>query len=167
MKKLSVEQQIAALRPTMRFAAQMHNWFLAIAASGVIASILFWNPIPLMFSIFFAVVGFSERRAGPNIVAAISAYDSETPSFGEVSVAITCWDTDNHYHATLREQGHPDWKYEFVPQGWHPASGTCPARIWRTGVERKPVLAVVEEGIMIPRYDPKTAMEKAGDSDSA
>jgi hypothetical protein len=167
MKKLSVEQQIALLRPTMGFAAQMHKWFLAGAALGVIASVIFWNPIPLIVSIFVAIVGFSEKRAGPNIVIAISAYDSETPSLGEVSITITCWDTDNHYHATLREQGHSDWQYEFVPQGWQPTTGTCPARIWRAGVKRRPVLAVVEEGIMIPRYDPKPVLEQAGNSTSA
>ena len=105
MKRRSVEQQIAALRPTLGFAAQMHKWFLAVAALGVGVSAIFWNPFPLIFSIFFAVVGFSEKRAGPNIVLAISAYDAKAPSFGEVSITITCWDSDNHYHATLREPG--------------------------------------------------------------
>jgi hypothetical protein len=156
MTTLSVERQIAALRPAIGFAAHMHKWFLVGAALGVISAIVFWHPVPLMIAAFLAIVGFSEQRAGPNIVAAISAYDSGTPTPGEVTVTITCWDTDNHYHATLHEQGHPDWEYEFVPQGWQPAARSYPADIWRRGSKEQPVLAVVEEGIMIPRYDPKS-----------
>jgi hypothetical protein len=159
MKRLSVEQQIDNLRPTVGFAAQMHKWLLLGAALGVIASLLIWNPIPLMFSVFLAVVGFSEKRAGPNIVAAISAYDSEAPAPGNASITITCWDMDNHYHVRLHEEGHPDWTYEFVPQGWQPAAGSHAAKVWRSGLEGKPVLSVVKEGVMIPRYDPKTVSE--------
>ena len=155
MTTLSVEQQIAMLRPDVGFAAHMHKWLLAGAAVGVIAAVLFWHPVPLMIAAFLGVVGFSEQRAGPNIVLAIAAYDSGTPTNGEISIAITCWDTDSHYHATVREQGHPDWKYEFIPQGWQPARRRYPAQIWRADSEKQPILAVVEEGILIPRYDPK------------
>ena len=154
MATLSVEQQIATLRPTVGFAAHMHKWLLAGAAIGVIAAVVFWHPVPLMIAAFLGVIGFSEQRAGPNIVSAIAAYDSGSPTNGEISIAITCWDTDNHYHATVREQGHPDWEYEFVPQGWQPVSRSYPAQIWRVGSQNQPVLAVVEEGILIPRYDP-------------
>lgn len=155
MKTLSVEQQIDCLRPTIGFAGQMQKWFLLGAALGVIASLLFWNPIPLMFSVFLVVVGVSEKRAGPNIVAAISAYDSESPSLGNASITITCWDMDSHYHVKLHQEGHPDWTYEFIPQGWQPAAGIYAAKVWRTDLENKPVLSVVEEGIMVPRHDPK------------
>jgi hypothetical protein len=155
MKKLSIEEQIAGLRTTLGFAAQLHNWFLFAAILGVIVSLLISNPIPFMFSIFFTVVGLAERRAGPNIVEAIEAYDSEAiPSEGIASITITCWDTDNHYHVNLYEEGNPNWKYEFVPQGWQPVEGSYATNIWRTGLDNKPVLATVEEGIMIPRYDP-------------
>ncbi len=155
MKTLSVEEQIARFRPGMGFAAHMHRWFLAGATVGVIAAAVLWNPIPLMIAAFLGIVGFSEKRAGPNIAAAITAYDLDTPTIGEVSIAITCWDSDNHYHATVREQGRPDWEYEFMPQGWQPVEGCFPAKIWRTDAEGRPALAVVEEGILIPRYNPK------------
>jgi len=161
MATASIEQQIAALRPTVGFAAQMHKWFLLGAAAGVVAAIAFWHPVPLMISFFLAAVGFSEQRAGPNIVAAIHAYDCDTPTLGEVSVSITCWSDDNHYHATVHEQGHPDWKYEFVPQSWQPVSRCYPAKIWRSQSRKQPVLAVVEDGILIPRYEPKP-VEVAG-----
>jgi hypothetical protein len=151
----SVEQQIAALRPTIGFAAHMQKWFLGSAALGIIAAIIFWHPVPLMIATFLAIVGFSEQQAGPHIVAAIAAYDSDTPTDGTVSIVITCWDTDNHYQATVREPGHPDWEYEFVPQGWQPLTRNYPAKIWRTSSNGQPVLAMVEEGILIPRYDPK------------
>ena len=155
MRTRTVEEQLAALTASIGFAAHIHRWLLTGAAIGVIAAVVFWHPVPLMIAAFLGIVGFSEQQAGPNIVAAMAAYDSGTPSCGEVSIAITCWDTDNHYHATVREQGHSDWEYEFIPQGWQPASCSYPARIWRTGTEGKPILAVVEEGILIPRYAPK------------
>ena len=155
MRELSVEDQISRFRPTMMFAPHMHRWFLAGAATGVIAGVVFWHPVPLMITAFLGIVGLTEQRAGPNIVSAIVAYDSGTATNGEVSVAITSWDTDNTYHATVREAGHSDWEYEFIPQGWQPASRSYPARIWRNGFDGRPVLAVVEEGILIPRYDPK------------
>ena len=150
-----VERQIAALRPTLRFAENMHRWSLLGAAMGVVAAVVFWHPVPLMVSAFLAIVGYSEQRAGPNVVAAIRAYDLGTPTHGEVSVSISCWDTDDHYHATVREQGHPDWEYEFVPQRWQPVAGRYPAKVWRSGNNQRPVLAAVEDGILIPRYDPK------------
>ena len=155
MATLSVERQIAILRTTIGFAAHMHNWLLVGAALGVIVAAILWHPVPLMIAAFLGVVGFSEQRAGPNIVAAIAAYDTGNPTNGEVFIALTSWDTDNHYHATVRELGHPDWKYEFVPQGWQPASRSYPAQIWRGRSEAQPILAVVEEGVLIPRYDPK------------
>jgi len=133
----------------------MHKWLIGSAAIGLIAALVFWHPVPLMIAAFLAIVGFSEQRAGPNIVAAITAYDSATPTYGDVSVAITSWDTDDHYHATVREQGHSDWEYEFVPQGWRPTARSYAAKIWRQGTEGMPILAVVDVGILIPRYEPK------------
>jgi hypothetical protein len=120
-----------------------------------------------MIAAFLGIVGLSEQRAGPNIVSAIVAYDSGTATNGEVSVAITSWDTDNTYHATVREAFHSDWEYEFIPQGWQPASRSYPARIWRNGFEGRPVLAVVEEGILIPRYDPKSVDSRNGQTSHA
>ena len=164
MKPRTPEQQIAALRPGIRFAAHFHRWLLAGAATGAIAAAVFWNPIPLMFSIFLAVVGLSEQRAGPNIVAAIAAYDvCRTPTCGDVTVAITRWDMDDHYHATVSEPGHPDWTYEFVPQGWRPAARTFPAiNLAQRDIDQQPVLAIVAEGIMIPRDTPKAGLKNQG-----
>jgi hypothetical protein len=154
MNERTVEEQIAAFRPTLQVASRLHLWLLAGAAVGVTAAVVFRNQIPLLVAIFLAIVGVAERRAGPNIVSALAAYDTGVPSVGEVCISITRWDTDNHYHATVREDGHVAWRYEFIPQGWHPTPGPYPARIWRTGVEGLPVLAIVDEGILIPRYKP-------------
>lgn len=164
MKARSVDAQIAALRPGLGFAAHVHNWLLAGAAIGVIAAVFFWHPVPLMIAAFLGVVGLSERKAGPNLVAAVAAYDSGTPAIGEVSVAITCWSDSDHYHATVHGQGGPDWEYEFMPQGWRPAAGRYPARIWRAAADGEPILAVVEEGILIPRYPPRP---RSGSVDAA
>ena len=140
----------------MTFAPHMHKWLLAGAATGVIAAVALWHPVPLMIAAFLGIVGLAEQRAGPNIVSAMVAYDSGTATDGDVSVAITSWDTGNTYHATVREAGHSDWKYEFIPQGWRPVSRSYPARIWRNDFDGRPVLAIVEKRILIPRYDPKS-----------
>ena len=144
----------------MKFAAHMHWWLMVGAALCAIAAINFWNPIPLMFSFFLAIVGISEQRAGPNIVKAISAFDCGTPSHGEVTIYTTLWDTGVCYHAIVREPLCGECEYEFMPQGWQPAARTYPARIWRDSGTKWPVLTVVDEGILIPRYDPKPV--KAG-----
>ena len=157
MKTLSVEEQIAVFkRPSVfLFVAHLRQWFLGGAVLGVITAIIFWHPVPLMIASFLGLIGLAEKRAGHNIVAALAAYDHGTSRVGEVSITITCWDMDNHYHAIAHEQSCPDWQYEFIPQGWQPSSGTYPARIWRDETSGRPVLATVEGGILIPRYDPK------------
>jgi hypothetical protein len=156
MKTLSVEQQIDNLRPAVRsgFAPYFHHGLLAGATGLVILSILLWHPVPLMIAIFLGIVGIFERRAGPNIAAAINAYDTNSPTLGEVSITISRWDTDKHYHAVVREHGQPDWEYEFVPQGWEPAMGRYAVRIWRADIDGPPVLTAVESGILIPRDNP-------------
>jgi hypothetical protein len=157
MKKLPTEQQIDNLRPTVSsgLANNFHNWLLVCAFLLVMLSIYLWNPVPLMIAAFFGLVGLCERRAGPNIVAAIKAYDMNTPTIGEVAITISCWDTANHYHAVVREQNQPDWEYEFIPQGWEPVAETHVARIWRADNCGPSVLTAVEAGILIPRYNPK------------
>ena len=154
------DAQIALLRPSLRVAGRMRTAFLGIAAAGVILAWFLWNPIPLMFAAFFAAVGLADHRVGPNTVAALRAYDTGTPTTGALFVTITTWDMDQHYQARVREAGHPDWIYEFVPQGWTPEARSYPARIWRDAVNRAPVLAVVDAGIAIPRGVPQPATEE-------
>lgn len=159
MGKRSVEAQLATLRAAMkwRVGRNLHNWLMGTGALLAILSLATWSPIPLVCAVFFAIVGISERRAAPNLLNALAAYDTRPPSLGEVTITITRWDSDNHYHALVRERGHADWDYEFVPQGWSPATGSHAARIWRSEGTGAPALAVVDEGLLIPRYDPKPA----------
>lgn len=159
MRKRSVEAQIAMLRAAMqwRVGRNLHNWLIGAGAILAILSVATWSPIPLVCAAFFAIVGVSERRAAPNLLNALAAYDTQAPSMGEVSITITRWDSDDHYHALVREQGQADWDYEFIPQGWSPATGRHVARIWRSEGSGSPALAVVDEGLLIPRYDPKPA----------
>jgi len=163
MKSLSIEQQIDVLRPsvTSGIAAHFHHWFLAGAAIAGIAAVVLWHPVPLVIALFLGFVGLAEQKAGPNIVAALNAYDLGTPTPGKVSVTFTDWSDDCHYHVTVHEQGQVDWKYEFVPQGWQPAAQDYAARIWRIDPDGQPVLVTVEDGILIPRYVP-TRIEKTG-----
>jgi hypothetical protein len=160
----SIDEQLDALRPAVAigFAAHLHRWFQAGAVVGVVAAVVFWHPVPLMIAAFLGVIGLAERWAGPNIVAAIAAYDSGRPTLGEVSIAVTPGDSVDRCQATVREPGRLDWEYEFVPQGWRPSTGTLAARIWRDEATGRPVLAVVEDGILIPRDDPRQLPGIAG-----
>lgn len=45
MRKISVEEQISRLRPTMMFTPHLHKWFLAGAVTGVIAAVVFWHTV--------------------------------------------------------------------------------------------------------------------------
>jgi hypothetical protein len=152
---LSVEEQLNVLRPTIPFAARMHQWLLVGASGSALLAAILWNPAPLLIAAFLAVVALAERRAGPNLVAALRAYDTGAPEFGEVRITLSEGDSANHYHASVRGGAHPEWRYDFVPQGWQPAEGEHAARIWRAGPEGRPVLAVVEGGILIPRSLPR------------
>ena len=156
MTPCPVEDQLARLRPAVAsgLAVRFHLVLLAGAGIGVILAVVLWHPVPLMLAAFLGLVGFAEQRAGPNLAAAVAAYDTAAPVHGDVSVTITRWDTDNSYLATVCEPGQPTWQYEFIPQGWQPVAQTYPARIWRSGAGAPPVLAAVEEGILIPRGDP-------------
>ncbi len=149
------DQQINALRPSIGFARHLHYWLIGLAVVLLLLSIIFWHPVPLMFAIFFGVVWLSEQQAGPNIVAAIQAYDMSNPTSGEVTISIDTSGDSPSYHAWIHEPNHPEWTYEFIPQGWKPVAGTHTAQIWRNVGHLHPALAAVEGGILIPRYLPK------------
>jgi hypothetical protein len=158
MRSQTLDQQIDNLRPavTSGIAATFRYWLIGAAVALAILAAVLWHPIPLMIALFLGIIGIAEKHAGINIVAAIKAYDQYEPTYGQATIWITRWDTDDHYHARLQEAGQPDWEYEFIPQGWQPVEGISAAHIWRSGTSgSKPVLAATAEGIMIPRDTPK------------
>lgn len=150
---LTVEQQIDLLRPGVRIglARRLHVWMMALAAVLGLVGLVVWNPIPIMIGAFLGIVGFAERRAGPNLDAAVRAFDEDAPTRGHASITIVSGDLDDHYHVLLREESRPDSEYEFIPQGWRPVAGSYGAQIWRDRVTGVPVLATVEHGVLIPR----------------
>jgi hypothetical protein len=159
MKTLTVRQQIDLLRPALGFVRHVHKWFWMGAALGVVAAIVFWHPAPLFFSALLALVGFFEQKAGPALAAAIAAYDDGTPSNGQVAVTLVEGDSVNFYHAVVREPNHPDWEFAFFPQGWQPSTRIYHARLWRENRSGQPVLAAVDEGLLIPRDQPRLRAE--------
>lgn len=157
MNNRTVDEQLAILRnavasPVLR---QLHYWMVGTAVVLVIASAVLWNPVPLMIGAFIGLVGIGGRQTIPNILNALHAYESVPPATGTAAISITCWSDDNNYQVVLREAGQPDWGYEFIPQGWTPVEGTHAARIWRLSGHPAPALAAVDDGVLIPRYDPK------------
>lgn len=157
MKRLSPEAQLALLRKATRsgIGRHLHHWMVGIAVILLILSLILWHPIPLMIAAFLGIIGLVERRAVPNILNALHAYDSTDPSAGTVTITITRWDTEDHYHALLRQAGQPDWAYDFIPQGWQPVAGSQLAQIWRLDMDGPPALCAVSEGILIPRNAPQ------------
>lgn len=152
---VSVEQQIANLRPSVYsgLASNLNDYLIAGGVLLAVLSIVLWHPIPLMFAAFFILVALGSRESGMLLTSAIIAYDSEMPSFGQVTISISKESDSDTYCVLVSEQDRPVWKYEFLPQSWHPVSGSYPARVWRLQSEY-PVLTAIEEGILIPRYKP-------------
>lgn len=160
MKILSPEAQLSRLRTATenRITRKLHHWMIGSAIVLTIVSAILWHPVPLMIAAFLGVVGAAEQHAIPNILNALHAYDSVVPATGSVRVTITRWDSDDHYHAIVRQDGQAEWAYDFIPQGWLPIPGRHPARIWRLEVDAPPVLAAVADGILIPRNKPQKLM---------
>jgi hypothetical protein len=158
LRRLSVQEQIANLKRATRFSwgRNLHHWLVGIASGLLLLSLVIWHPIPLMLALFLGVIGIAERTAIPNVLNALEAYDTQPPSRGKVGITVSHWsDSSDHFHVVVSEPGHPDWTYEFIPQGWIPTLGSHPASIWRQGETGTPVLAIVDDGILIPRYPPQ------------
>lgn len=153
MKKLTIEEQIALLRPSVRIglARRLHWWLIGASLALIVVAVVSWHPVPLMIALFLGVVGVAERQAGPNLDRAVRAFDEGESSTGIASITIVSGDTVDHYHAILQEAGRPDSEFDFIPQGWEPVEGSFPARIWRAEDRGTPVLATVEGGTLIPR----------------
>ncbi len=157
MKTRTVDQQLAMLRPGLRFAAHLHHGMMGVALVGMLAALVFWHPVPLLLALFFGLVGISERTAGPNIVAALHAYDAETSMNGVVENSIHRRDGDDTFHARLSQPGNMDWTFQFIPQGWCPTAGIHEARAWRHAENGRPLLVTTKVGVLIPRYTPEPA----------
>jgi hypothetical protein len=157
MKILSPEAQLSMLRTATenRIARKLHHWMIGSAIVLLIVSAMLWHPVPLMIAAFLGVIGVAEQHAIPNILNALHAYDSVAPASGSVKLTITRWDSDDHYHAIVRQDGQAEWAYDFIPQGWSPVAGTHQARVWRLDKDAPPVLSVVDDGILIPRNKPQ------------
>jgi len=157
MKHLTPEAQMTLLRTTARagIGRHLHHWLVGMAVMLALLSLWLWHPVPLMIAVFLGIIGLVERRAVPNILNAVRAYDSTKPGTGTVRITITRWDSDDHYHAIVREAGQSDWAYDFVPQGWQPDEGTHSAQIWRLDSGGSPALSAVSAGMLIPRNAPQ------------
>jgi hypothetical protein len=146
MNPLTPEAQLALLRTATRsgIGRHLHHWMVAMALMLALLSLILWHPVPLMIAIFLGIIGLVEHRAVPNILNALHAYDNTQPDTGSVRITITRWDTDDHYHAIVRQAGQPDWAYDFIPQGWQPVAGSQPAQIWRLDNDGPPALTFMQ-----------------------
>lgn len=157
MRTMSVEQQVALLRRSMLSPLGRH----LIASLGILALLFLAlgyaldSPIPCMFAGFFGLVAVFEREAVPNIVAALRAWDGDSPVSGWVVITVVRGDEGDSYRVVVDEPGRMRWQYQFMPQGWKPVAGRFPARIWRPDGRDAPVMAAVDAGVLIPRYTPE------------
>lgn len=156
LKDLSVEEQIARFRPGLANAivARFHYWLLALAVLCAIAALLIRHPLPLLFTVFFCVAALSDRCAGRNIAAAVTAYDVGRPTPCEVVIELREWSDVVTCHAKIVQGEAVVWTFAFVPQGWHPHAGRYAGSVWSKGSNGAPVLATIDDGALIPRRDP-------------
>ncbi len=156
MRDLSVEEQIARFRRGLAngIIARFHYWLLAIAVLCAIAALLLWHPLPLLFTVFFCVVALSDRGAGRNIAAAVTAYDMGTPTPCEVVIELREWSDVVTCHARIVQGEAGAWTFVFVPQGWRPLAGRYAGKVWSKAKGGAPLIATVDGGVLIPRCDP-------------
>jgi hypothetical protein len=156
MNQCSLEQQIERLRPAVvsGLARHLHHGLLVLSAILAFLSMILWSPIPLMAAAFFALVGFAETQAGPNIEEAIRAYDSSQPTLGDVEIFVDSSGDGLRYVVNVCADELNFWQYEFIPQGWSPKPGAFSARIWKHEPSRRPVLCIAQGGLLIPRNKP-------------
>ena len=156
LRDLSVEEQIARFRRGLAngIIARFHYWLLAIAVLCAIAALLIRHPLPLLFTVFFCVVALSDRGAGRNIAAAVTAYDMGTPTPCEVVIELREWSDVVTCHAKIMQGEAVAWIFKFVPQGWRPLAGRYAGRVWSQDSRGAPLLATIDGGVLIPRRDP-------------
>jgi hypothetical protein len=156
MNQCTLEQQIERLRPAVvsGLARHLHHGLLVFSALLAFLSIVLWSPIPLMAAAFFALIGFAETQAGPNIEDAIRAYDSSQPTLVEVEIFVDSSGDGLRYVVKVCAGELNFWQYEFVPQGWSPKPGTFPAKIWKHEPSWRPILCIAQGGLLIPRNKP-------------
>lgn len=154
-----IEEQIDNLRPAVYsgLATNLYRWMIGISLVLVIFSIFLWNPIPLIFVAFLAIVAMSIRQSGTNLTEAIIAFDTCEPTTGLIQIIVERGDDSDIYHVVVCEENQPKWRYQFIPQHWKPIKGKYTAKIWRKGDRLPPTLVATEQGILIPRYNPELA----------
>jgi hypothetical protein len=106
-------------------------------------------------ALLFAIVGLSPSETKTNIEAAIKAYHTGTHTLGKAKIKITNAFGYDQFFAYIEEPGQPGWKFQFTPQHWKPEDGNYSVKIWRPGNRKPPVLAVTDNGILIPRKKPE------------
>lgn len=157
MRTLTVEQQLAMLRRVIRSPIGRHMTAVlgSLAACLALLGYAIGHPIPWIFAAFFGLVAVFERQAVPNISAALKAYDACEPVAGWAVVTVVRGDETDSYRAIVELPGRARWQFQFMPQGWTPAAGRFPARVWMPAGSDAPVMAALDAGVLIPRYCPE------------
>ena len=127
---------------------------LALAALLVIVGwVLHWVALYLIAG-FVGVVALASFTTLSNLRNAYVGEREGARAGGHVQITVTPGTEATSYSAAVRDRG-ARWSFEFVPIEWAPMAGEREAQlVYLRGVEW-PVLVVVDEGILVPRYKPK------------
>lgn len=156
MTTLTREQQIEKLR--QMGGGSFGQWTgpgtLVIAGGLAIGGwVMSWVALYVVAA-FFAVVGFTSFTTMQNVRNAVRGEREGARTHGRVQITVIAGTDAPIYSAAARDRG-VRWSFEFVPLDWTPVAGDTEAQlVYVRGVEW-PVLLLVENGIIVPRYRPK------------
>jgi hypothetical protein len=149
------EQQLDVLRKVgagqMLERAEAVAW-LSVAMLIALGYFRSWVPC-YMFAGFIAIAAVSSRVTLANLRNAVRGDREGVRAHGIVEIAIKPDSESPSYFATTTEGG-VRWKMEFLASAWKPAEGTFRAQLFHIRDVEWPVLLLVDDGIIIPRYKP-------------
>lgn len=105
-------------------------------------------------ALLLAVVAGSLGQSTPHLRQATEAYRRGAGHAGSVVIAITRGSDAESFRATVHDPRTGCWTFEFVPLGWTPREGRFAAQLYRLDTVPWPALAVLRDGILVPRQSP-------------
>ena len=153
---LSRDQQLDQLRQTGRgnLLEYAGTGSLALAAALVIAGwYLDWVAL-YVIAIVVGIVAVTTFTTMSNVRNAYVGERRGARTRGHVQITVTPGAETTSYSAAVRERGER-WSFEFVPIEWQPVAGEREAQVVHLKGVDWPVLVIVDDGILVPRYKPK------------
>ncbi|CAM3813040.1 hypothetical protein [Paracidovorax anthurii] len=150
------QRQIEALRALT--ARRVPAWLQAVLGATAVAlaaaSLQTGQGIYGMGALVAVMLALVARKTSGHIDAAVRAAQAGRREESPVGIEVRSGMGSDTYHA-LVPCADGLWRFEFIPQGWMPESGTVSATVFWLPGTAWPVLVATEAGVMVPRDTPE------------